>query len=546
MRPSHSSFSMRLGDLTAAFEESGYVAPVPLFDERECRAILAGLLGERTVPPLDWAKGRAATSPAYYELATDDRLLDLVTELIGEDVLLWGATLLARRPGQVHHWHTDIESASATGKTVSVWIGLAETNPGSSLKVVPFSHEFGATIQQVMQENGSDGARVTDGDVDRWAKERDPRSGVTNADTFDGDALVFDGRLWHASNNLNERGTRHAVLLQYATPATPIRIPDLRPGWPIEIYRTPRPPCIVVSGHDAHAVNRVVPGPVPSGDGLPVLSSRIHALSLPLERDLERGWRPRGLFRGTTRAVESIGAHASVLEPGRVPHPPHRHEDEELLLVLVGEAELLIEDPEDREQLREHRLGRGSFAYYPANVSHTIRNASASPVTYVIFKWTTDRGGTETLGPRVLASPVTPDGPIESSGRSTIGLLEGETTHLRQLGSHVTTLEPGAGYEPHVDSYDVAIVTLDGTVETLGERVERNSVIFYAAGEPHGMRNVGNGAATYVVFEFRGSHPNAHLERNGSRQRPAAIASRVTALRERASSAMTRMKRALR
>jgi mannose-6-phosphate isomerase-like protein (cupin superfamily) len=39
-------------------------------------------------------------------------------------------------------------------------------------------------------------------------------------------------------------------------------------------------------------------------------------------------------------------------------------------------------------------------------------------------------------------------------------------------------------------------------VETLGKRAGPNSVFFYPAGTLHGMRNVGNTPARYVVFEF--------------------------------------------
>lgn len=65
-------------------------------------------------------------------------------------------------------------------------------------------------------------------------------------------------------------------------------------------------------------------------------------------------------------------------------------------------------------------------------------------------------------------------------------MIDGGTQYLRKLHSHITTLQPGSGYPPHEDAYDVAILVLRGSVETLGQRVGPNSVIFYAAGEPHG------------------------------------------------------------
>ncbi len=67
-------------------------------------------------------------------------------------------------------------------------------------------------------------------------------------------------------------------------------------------------------------------------------------------------------------------------------------------------------------------------------------------------------------------------------------------------------LQPGAGYEPHADPYDVAILLLSGTVETLDRTLTAPGVIYYCAGEPHGMRNVGQDPARYLVFEF---HPGA-------------------------------------
>ena len=91
-----------------------------------------------------------------------------------------------------------------------------------------------------------------------------------------------------------------------------------------------------------------------------------------------------------------------------------------------------------------------------------------------------------------------------TTGWSQHVLFEGQTQHLRTLHSHTSTLSPGAGYNEHCDPYDVAIVVMEGEIETLGRREGPHSVIFYAAGEPHGMSNPGTVVTKYVVFEFHG------------------------------------------
>lgn len=81
-----------------------------------------------------------------------------------------------------------------------------------------------------------------------------------------------------------------------------------------------------------------------------------------------------------------MSSHVSVLSPGHSPHPPHSHVQEELLIVLKGEAEILIVESPDPARARVERLVPGYFVYYPAYQHHTLRNPAASPVTYLMFK----------------------------------------------------------------------------------------------------------------------------------------------------------------
>jgi len=262
-----------------------------------------------------------------------------------------------------------------------------------------------------------------------------------------------------------------------------------------------------------------------------VLETAVHTFDLPLAADeLAEPWRPVPAFRGPTGTVSDMGCHASVLMGGRSPHPPHAHDEEELLIPLHGEVELVVPADASDPAPRLERLRPGSFVYYPARQHHTIRNPGTSPVAYLMFKWRASATFAELpLGTEIATfDPLPPPG--TSRALSSQLLLEGPTECLAKLHAHLTTLEPDAGYDPHRDSYDVAIVTLEGTVETLGMRLGPVSVVYYAAGEAHGMRSVGSGPARYLVLEF---HPPDGRQLELGRSLGRRIASRLRRARAR-------------
>lgn len=485
-------------DVLPEFRERGFIGPFPLFEPGECRRLLRTL--DQAPSPRTWFKGRAATSPAWLWAATRPALLDRVAAALGDDVMLWGATLVRRDAGQVHPWHTDIETSADLEGTATVWIGLENVDRRSALQLVPGSHRFGMTIQERAARAGRGRDDVMAGDVAGWALELDPASGVVQPEMGDGDALLFDGRLWHGSDNTNRRGTRTALLLQYAVPHRPIRIPDpTRLEWPFRLLDDPRPPCVMVRGSASTDDNRIVPAPSDGAD--PATGGWARALDRPLEGDDRTGWRPHPIHAGPTPCLDRMTCHASVLSPGRSPHEPHAHAEEEVLIVLDGEAELVIVDGEG--ETRVETAAAGTVAWYPAWQRHTIRNASPRPVTYLMFKWINREplDGDERLPTEVLAlEPPTAD--PAGRGWTTRLVLDGPTRYLRKLHLHLSTVTPGGGYEPHVDAHDVGIVVLDGAIETLGRRLEPHGVAFCPAGESHGLRSVGEDPARYLVVEF--------------------------------------------
>jgi quercetin dioxygenase-like cupin family protein len=492
--------------IAGQFIEQGYAGPVRVFTEAECRQFVKAMLAGQT-PPLDWSKGHAASSAAYFGIGSHPALVGILSRLLGENFMLWGASLLTRKPGEVHPWHTDIETADAPGGTVTVWIGMENTTRGSSLLLIPGSHRFGVSVQEIRHRRGKSRGATNTEEIVGWAREYDSRSELAAHDVSDGEALFFDGRLWHGSNNVFHK-TRLALLLQYARPDVAIRLPDPKNfNWPFQRLTEPKPPCVMIRGSDVSGVNRIVPRPLIAAEAKPTLPPRVYPLQLPLAPDHEKGWKPYPQFKGAAGGIQNFSCHVSVLNHGRCPHPPHRHEDEEILVMLAGEADLLLPDLPGAEATRQ-RLRAGEFVFYPAHFAHTLQTVSEQPANYLMFKWKNPGAANATGTTTLPFGRFNLFADAESSGDSgkfpRRRLFDGATGCLRTLHGHVSTLAPGAGYDPHVDPYDVALILLEGSIETLGERVKPHAVIFYPAGRPHGLRNVGDTAARYVVFEFHG------------------------------------------
>jgi quercetin dioxygenase-like cupin family protein len=508
--PSASALSV-----VAHLHEKGFGGPVSVLTELECQQFLASLQNK---PPMDWLKGQAASSRPYYEIGTHPAILSVVEEALGPNVMLWGATVITVKDGSVHPWHSDVETSGPTGKTVTVWLGIENVTTDSGLQFISYSHAFGETIQQVRVDQGVGRCDATTENVLAWAKQKDPRAEVCKPVVSTGQALFFQGQTWHHSDNKSGK-QRRALLLQYATPETPMRIPDMNYlDWPFRHKTLPKPPCVMVRGSDTVGINRIVPAPAPTWrTTMAQLNNQIYPLQVPLppSQDLEKGFKPYTMFRGSTSDLREMEVHASTLLPGKIPHPPHQHIEEEILIMLSGEADLILPSVKGPAGDERHPIKPGEFVYYPAQFAHTLRTTGTEPANYLMFKWHAAHGKGTPLGfGKYTTSNVAQD--KETAFRYKI-LFEGPTQCLRKFQCHLSVLDPGAGYPPHADAYDVAIILLEGEIETLGERVKPFGTIFHPAGQMHGINNPTDKPAKYLVFEFYGSQVSDGQVRNTKR-----------------------------
>ena len=85
-------------------------------------------------------------------------------------------------------------------------------------------------------------------------------------------------------------------------------------------------------------------------------------------------------YNGPTDQLSSASMGMVVLEPGAKPHDPHRHPEEEFMLVASGTGEILCGDTTTQ-------VGPGAVMYCAGDVLHNIVNTGPVPLTFYWCKW---------------------------------------------------------------------------------------------------------------------------------------------------------------
>ena len=88
----------------------------------------------------------------------------------------------------------------------------------------------------------------------------------------------------------------------------------------------------------------------------------------------------RNNFRRATAMTNRFEMHMTTLNEGITSHPPHTHTAEEIILMVHGEAEEMING-------EPHALAAGDFAFLDSMVPHGIRNTGKGSCTYFAFQW---------------------------------------------------------------------------------------------------------------------------------------------------------------
>jgi quercetin dioxygenase-like cupin family protein len=88
----------------------------------------------------------------------------------------------------------------------------------------------------------------------------------------------------------------------------------------------------------------------------------------------------RRFFKAPTATVGELSCHVTTLNPGETSHAPHRHPQEEVIVIREGTIESFQEGT-------TKVLGPGSVIFQGSNELHGFRNVGTVPATYHVFQW---------------------------------------------------------------------------------------------------------------------------------------------------------------
>lgn len=84
-------------------------------------------------------------------------------------------------------------------------------------------------------------------------------------------------------------------------------------------------------------------------------------------------------FNGPTKQLEAVASGLVTLEPGAQPHPPHRHPEEEIMIMGEGTGEFFINGVATE-------VKTGDMVFAESDVLHGVRNTGQTRMAFYFIK----------------------------------------------------------------------------------------------------------------------------------------------------------------
>jgi ectoine hydroxylase-related dioxygenase (phytanoyl-CoA dioxygenase family) len=180
-------------------------------------------------------------SAAFLELARDPGIVELVSGVIGDDVILWGCHVFCKPPGDGYEtpWHQDGHYWPIRPlATCTVWVALEASDAGNGcLRVIPGSHRE-RRLHDHLHEDRTDltlQQRLAPGTFDEAT--------AVDIELLPGEMSLHDVYMIHGARPNTSQRRRTGVALRYM-PSTSLFDRSLKPvdgktGVPVDFARRP-------------------------------------------------------------------------------------------------------------------------------------------------------------------------------------------------------------------------------------------------------------------------------------------------------------------
>jgi (S)-ureidoglycine aminohydrolase len=219
----------------------------------------------------------------------------------------------------------------------------------------------------------------------------------------------------------------------------------------------------------------------------------------------ENGKTRRLLLEGSTTFLKFFRIHATTLEAGTAPNPPHPNKDaDELIILKEGKIKLTIGD-------KSKVLETGGVAVVLANEMHGILNVGNTPATYYVLRYQSkapmdaaigqQAGGSLLLNPEDCATKMHDKGVRRDYYNRPI-------TQCTVFEMHTTRLKAGLeSHQQHTHASEEIILLIKGTVSMLIDgqihRMKPGDFTFLASNDPHALINTTGADCEYFAFTWR-------------------------------------------
>ncbi|MGH9833373.1 MAG: phytanoyl-CoA dioxygenase family protein [Blastocatellia bacterium] len=209
--------SMLTREQIEAFNHDGFIKGVRIFDEDEIAAhrryfdqLLARVMAE--------GGDSYAISTAHlkyaevYDLLTHPRIVAVVKDLLGQNVIGWGSHYFCKMPrdGKKVSWHQDASYWPLTpSKTVTVWLAIDDADvENACMRFIPGSHLYGHLTWQLSEDDEDNVLNQSVADVERFGE---PVNDVLRA----GEISIHSDLTLHGSEANNSDRRRCGLTLRY-------------------------------------------------------------------------------------------------------------------------------------------------------------------------------------------------------------------------------------------------------------------------------------------------------------------------------------------